>query len=337
MPATDFDLVDVLDQMFAVAARTGSDRRRLGNGLHVKVGLRGTQRMVILWRDGDRMPSRTECEIVSDDAGFYAPHNQSWRIENVTDSAILIRESYRGELCSHNWGTPTDYVVKRTTGYTATCLLCGAVWRQEKRQKHVHHIYNGTSRRESMFDRLLVLGPVPANAEALAPQQPQAAPVVPEIAVRHDAGEVAALQHMSYQERRAQKEREVKRRKDAVEQARTERERPIVARYVQLLTLCAFGMAVRHPGWFDRPVVMRARVAYLKGLKLAELREDLHSKHGRSMLGYSVPMLLLALRWPQIMRALPVQATAAPAATPAKPAKKLRAPRKPRAKAVEAA
>lgn len=333
MPGTDFDLVDVLGQMFAAAGKTGSDRRRLGNGLHVKVGLRGAQRMVILWRDGDRMPSRTECQIVSDDAGFYAPYNQSWKIEGVTDSAILIRDSYRGELCSHNWSTPTDYVVKRTSGYTATCLLCGAVWRQEKRQKHVHYVYNGESRRESMFDRLLVLGPVPADAEALAPQT---APVAAPEEARPDLDELPPPVQLSWKEQRAEKDKEAKRRKDAIEQARIERERPIVALYVQVLTLCTLGMAVRHPGWFDRAVVMRARVAWIKGAKLAELREDLHGRHGRSMLGYSVPMLLLALRWPQIMRALPAQATVA-AAAPAKPARKPRAPRKPRAKAVEAA
>ncbi|KQR40790.1 hypothetical protein [Deinococcus sp. Leaf326] len=335
MPQVDA-LVDVLSEMFAAAGSDDSSHRRLSSGLHVKVGTRGARRMVIVWRDGDRLPGRTECQVVGEDAGFYAPKYRSWKVQKSAD-AFLIEEGYQGELCRHEWATPTEYVVKRLMGYTATCLICGAVWRQEKRAKSVAHVYNGETRREPTFDRFLILGPVPANAEALAPQAPQAAPVVSQPAVRRDAGEVAALLHMSHKERRAQKEREVKRRKDAIEQARTERERPVVARYVRVLTLCALGSAVRHPGWFSRPAILQARVAWIKGAKLPELREDLHSRHGRSMLAYSVTMLLLILRWPQIMRALPAEATAATAAAPAKAAKKPRAPRKPRTKAGEAA
>lgn len=74
-------LPQLLEQMFMTsAAREAGVHRKLGSGLHVKVGVVRGHRQIILWRDGERLPGRKECEVVARDAGFRHPHYRTWKV-----------------------------------------------------------------------------------------------------------------------------------------------------------------------------------------------------------------------------------------------------------------
>ena len=118
-------LVGLLDQMFAASVQhQGQVHRKLASGLHVKVGVRGDKRMIILWRDGDRLPSAKECEIVGEDAGFFDPKYRTWQCKE-SESAFLVTEGYQGEPCEHAWGFRVVVDSNKVTGHYQTCLKCG--------------------------------------------------------------------------------------------------------------------------------------------------------------------------------------------------------------------
>lgn len=111
MPRTEAPALSaLLAEMFAVSAeRRGAVHRRLKSGLHLKVAVRGQKRLVILWREAGRLPSRKECEIVARDAGFTHPSYRMWRCQE-SDEAFLLTErqaeaapsaapELRGEVC----------------------------------------------------------------------------------------------------------------------------------------------------------------------------------------------------------------------------------------------
>ena len=80
----------LLEEMFAASAeRNAGVHRQLKSGLHVKVAVRGEQRQVILWRDGERLPSRKECEVIAHDAGFQHPKYKSWVCKESSDAFLL--------------------------------------------------------------------------------------------------------------------------------------------------------------------------------------------------------------------------------------------------------
>ncbi|MDO4246854.1 MAG: hypothetical protein Q4C89_12590 [Deinococcus sp.] len=82
----------LLEEMFTASAeRRAAVHRKLMSGLHVKVALRGEKRQVILWRDGERLPSRKECEVIARDAGFQNPKYQTWKCKEA-DEAFLLTE-----------------------------------------------------------------------------------------------------------------------------------------------------------------------------------------------------------------------------------------------------
>lgn len=88
-------LSDLLEEMFETARQSGAGvHRRLTSGLHVKVGLRGQRKMIIVWREGDKLPSRKECEIVARDGGIIAPKYRTWRCTE-SDDAFLIMEGHK--------------------------------------------------------------------------------------------------------------------------------------------------------------------------------------------------------------------------------------------------
>lgn len=110
---TDALLPGLLAEMFAVSAERGAGvHRRLNSGLHLKVAVRGQRQQIILWRDGDRLPSRKECEIVARDAGFTHPSYRMWRCQESEEAFLLTErpavaavapeprgEELRGEVC----------------------------------------------------------------------------------------------------------------------------------------------------------------------------------------------------------------------------------------------
>lgn len=82
----------LLEEMFTASAeRKAAVHRKLMSGLHVKVALRGEKRQVILWRDGGRLPSRKECEVIARDAGFQNPKYRLWKCQE-SDEAFLLTE-----------------------------------------------------------------------------------------------------------------------------------------------------------------------------------------------------------------------------------------------------
>lgn len=295
-------LSEVLATMFAASAEQGAGvHQRLSSGLHVKVGVQGARRMMIVWRDGDRLPGGKECEILGEDAGFYAPKYRSWTCKE-SDSAFLITDSFRGEVCRHTWGLSVHFDGAKEFGYASSCQTCGATWMHtsSRRGKKESWHYNGQTVRETVFHRRLVEGPVPAVA------QPQPAPPAP-------------VRPAPLPQTREQRAEALKARQEAQERA--------LAQHLRgLLTCVAFRSACRSP-WFARHQALEARRSFLKGATLAQLREECGGRWFASHFPRAVPYVLLACRWQQQARALPLKAT---------PERKVKAPRKRRTKAVAA-
>lgn len=318
------DLHAVLEEMFRESLRAGAGvSQKLPGGLHVKVGVRGERRMVILWRGGDRVPGATECEIVGQDAGFYAPKYRSWKVQE-SDSAVLIQEGYQGELCTHAWGMNVHFDEKNAYGNAAVCQSCGGSWRRQvpRRGKAAEvYLYNGQKIRHSVLQRWVERGPVPGvgalrdpDAEAvrefgavlrqagptsLPAEEPDAAPLAPE---------------------QAKREQEAR---DAAEKAHL----------IGLLTCVMLHHAAVNP-WFRQGHVIAARRKFLKDAALEDLREECRGRLFAWAFPAARPYVFLVVhwasygaRWRHAHRALPVKATAA---------RKARKPRTPR-KAVAAA
>lgn len=310
MPATEPPaLATVLAEMFAASARHGGGvHRRLSSGLHVKVALRGDRRQLIVWRDGGRLPSARECQVVGDDAGLVRPTYRSWQCQDSQD-AFLITDAYRGALCTHEWAFPVPYTEKLASGELCRCVTCGAAWRTSTpiRGSKVRTYYNGEEVRPAVLARFQVCGPVPAAHEASG-----VVAAAPEAAEPASSGATPSRpvvappiwKSRARQEEEAQAERH---------RQREERELPLKRRAVGLLLVCAFGQAVRDP-WFRQAFVIENRRTFLGQMSLTDLREELHSRFGRWQLAWGWPVMLLALRWRHQYRALPECATrAAPA------------------------
>lgn len=105
----DAMLPELLAEMFAVSAERGASvHRRLKSGLHLKVAVRGGKRLVILWREAGRLPSRKECEVVARDAGFTHPNYRTWRCRESEEAFLLTERppaappaapELRGQVC----------------------------------------------------------------------------------------------------------------------------------------------------------------------------------------------------------------------------------------------
>lgn len=167
MPRTEPPaLADVLAQMFAVSAeRQAGVHRRLSSGLHVKVADRNGKRQIIVWRDGDRLPSGKECEVTGQDAGFVEPKARMWQVGE--QQAFLITDTYTGAFCEHTWGFTAHYDEKAASGYTSSCTKCSARWRRSlsRRGSKETYFYNGVRVREAVFSRWLQRGPVPEEKQ----------------------------------------------------------------------------------------------------------------------------------------------------------------------------
>lgn len=203
-PIEPGSLTPLLEALFERSAQEGAGvHTQLRSGLHLKVAQRGERRQVIVWRDGDRLPSGKECEIVGDDAGMIHPAFRSWQCKE-SPQAFLITDAFKGQLCTHAWGMTVHFDEDRVTGHTSTCTACGARWRTStpKRGKKLSAFYNGKPIRAGVLERFLLRGPVPEGAEQAqeaqepASPQPQAKAVTGQVCgtCRHgtpDLGDVA--------------------------------------------------------------------------------------------------------------------------------------------------
>ena len=284
-------LVELLDEMFAASQQTGAGvHRQLSSGLHVKVGLRGQRRMIIVWRSADKLPSAKECEILGEDAGLYDPKYRLWRCQESED-AFLITEGYRGELCDHRMEFFMHVNARPKFQKAWRCSKCGIVagvaysTRKSAKEKH---FYGKWELREHVWQAWCKRGPA---TDALSDQPHH----------KHEgisAPPVAA----------AKPKAKASPKTDAQRQA--ERDKAERRHLTGLLTCVSFAAACRNR-WFRNDFVMQARRAYLEAAKLPELREEVSGRWFAHSYRHALPYALLACRWRHQYRALPLKATAA--------------------------
>ncbi len=316
MPQTDAPaLVDVLAEMFTVSGQQGAQvHRRLFSGLHVKVGVRGERRMIIVWRDGDRLPSAKECEIVGEDAGFYDPKYRAWRCKE-SDSAFLIQEGYAGSICEHEWGFVYHMNARPQFAQGQVCRRCGvrvAVHSSRRANGKTRYAYDKWELREHVWERWLKRGPVPGSLVTLPHHDDPGDTSPPPV----------AAEPLTPQQEAAQAERGQE-AQDAAEKAHL----------IGLLTCVMLHHAAVNP-WFRQGHVIAARRKFLKDSALEDLREECRGRLFAWAFPAARPYVFLVVhwasygaRWRHAHRALPVKATAS---------RKARKPRTPR-KAVAAA
>ncbi|MFC4636962.1 hypothetical protein [Deinococcus hohokamensis] len=304
----------LLEEMFAASAQAGAGvHRRLNSGLHVKAALRGERRMLIVWRDGDRLPSAKECEIVGQDAGFIEPKFRTWTCKD-SDSAFLVQDAFKGELCRHTWGLQVHFDGKKEYGHGRCCVVCGATWRHtfSRRGGDGQLTYNGAKVRPGVLEQYLVRGPVPEQAVPVDTDLQQATLLTTPPSESADSSVALEPPEVRTWTPKPKKE------KTPAEVARqAAADTAIRARLTPLLLCIDLRLACRDP-WFRRHQTIQARMDSLKGATADELRQEGRSGWFKRELPRALPYGLLVCRWRLIARALPLKAT---------PAKRVRKPR----------
>lgn len=162
----------LLSEMVQVSRDTGQPvHRTAARGLRLKVLARQSV-MVIVWRDGGKVPSNKECEIVGEDAGMYDPRTEPWTCRE-SQSARLIREGFTGALCDHQWGQPVHFNMRPRFAWQFSCEKCGCRFEihGSTRSKKQTYTYDEWELRESVAERWKQRGPVPGSLKAQAHHQ----------------------------------------------------------------------------------------------------------------------------------------------------------------------
>ncbi len=292
----------LLEQMFTASQQSGGGvHRKLMSGLHLKVGVRGERRMVIVWREGERLPSAKECEVVGEDAGFYEPKYRTWPCKESED-AFLIEEGYRGPLCDHAWGFQVAVSSDKATGYYTTCTRCGikAQVLTPKRGKKQRYGYGKWELRPHVFERWTQRGPAGDDLGEQPHHSDEGSQEPPVLAAMPPAAPAHALTRQGAAE--AAKRAEEQRREALANKLRA-----------GLLVVSFWSACVNR--WFRHATVIGSRRSYLTNADLETLQDEVSGGWFTRSIRWALPYALLLCRWRHLTRALPLVATPAPKAS----------------------
>jgi len=322
----------LLEQLTEAArmSRTNTASIQLPGGLHVAALIRNDRLALTTWRTASKQPSRKEVEIVARDAKMLLPKITAFERKDKIPAFALADRATGPDQCDHQLGNPLHGDGCGFSFYSWKCLHCQiSVTRTQARRGHQKTTfeYGDQLLEEEVFKVLVKRGPKPwpelkqqdadvlrdlterlradrLQALGLNPEpQPEPASVPAEVADRPMTASSRPRQtapRVALGLSTPVDTDEAKRLK-AEQKARDEAERQ---GHILVLSFCSVVQGLRSR-WFRQREVLAARLGYLKGAALEDLREERWSRYERARLKLSLRFVLLVGRWRAIFRALP--------------------------------
>ncbi|WP_407540256.1 hypothetical protein Q0M94_02325 [Deinococcus radiomollis] len=299
--------------------------RKLPGGLHV-AALQRNHLTLTTWRTASKPPSVKECEIVARDAGMLLPKVTPFTRPDQIPAFALTDRASSPDQCDHQLGTPMHGDARGESFYSWRCTRCQLSFTrtQARRGNRVSFEYGDQLVEEAAWKVLVKRGPKPWAelkqrdadvlhdlTDRLMADRLQALGLSAETAPVPEARpapiEAADRLMASSSRPRQTAPRFIPRLSTPVDTSPDQKMLDEAERqgHIRVLSFCAMVHGLGS-AWFRRREALDARLSYLKGATLDELREERQGRYGRWQLRHSLDVALLLARWRIAFRSLTV-------------------------------